>query len=67
MYFISFALILSEDPNIHGILQQSDTVIDLSNLTIAGLFNNLLPITLGNIVGGSVFIGFAYWISFIRK
>jgi nitrite transporter NirC len=26
-----------------------------------GFFNNLLPVTLGNIVGGSIFIGLVYW------
>lgn len=67
MYFISFALILLEDPSIHGIFQQSGILVDLSNLNMIGFFNNLLPVTLGNIVGGSIFIGLAYWISFIRK
>ncbi len=26
-----------------------------------GYFNNLLPVTLGNIVGGAIFVGFTYW------
>lgn len=30
-------------------------------VTIGGLFNNLIPVTLGNIVGGSVFLGMTYW------
>lgn len=67
MYFISFALILLEDPSIHGILQQSGISVDLSNLNMTGFFKNLLPVTLGNIVGGSIFIGLAYWISYFRK
>jgi formate/nitrite transporter FocA (FNT family) len=62
MYFISFALMLLEDPNIYGILQQSGISIDLSNLNMNGFFYNLLFVTLGNIVGGSIFIGFTYWI-----
>ncbi|PWJ44054.1 formate/nitrite transporter family protein [Sediminitomix flava] len=30
------------------------------------IFNNLIPATLGNIVGGSVFVGVAYWFIFMR-
>lgn len=33
----------------------------LARLTLEGLFNNLIPVTLGNIIGGSVVIGLAYW------
>ena len=67
MYFISFGLILLEDPTIYGILQQSGFSSDLSNLNSMGFINNIVPVTLGNIVGGSVFIGLSYWISYIRK
>ena len=31
------------------------------------LVNNLLPVTLGNIVGGSFFVGAIYWMSFLYK
>lgn len=30
-------------------------------LTIAGFWANLIPVTLGNIVGGALFIGASYW------
>ena len=33
------------------------TVAKLENLSIAGFINNLIPVTLGNIVGGLVFVG----------
>ena len=37
----------------------------LSHLTWGGFFiNNLLPVTLGNIVGGGLFVGLAYWYSY---
>lgn len=36
----------------------------LASLTWGGFFvNNLLPVTLGNIVGGAIFVGMAYWYS----
>lgn len=31
------------------------------------LLNNLLPVTLGNIVGGSVMVGLVYWFIYLRK
>ena len=31
------------------------------------VINNLIPVTLGNIVGGSVFVGLAYWLSYSYK
>lgn len=30
-------------------------------VTWLGFFNNLLPVTLGNMVGGALFVGFVYW------
>ncbi len=33
----------------------------LSRLNIGGLFSNLIPVTLGNIIGGAIVIGLAYW------
>lgn len=36
-------------------------MIQGSDLTVLGFMNNLIPVTLGNMVGGSIFIGFPYW------
>lgn len=37
-------------------------------ITMAGWFHNMIPVTLGNIVGGALFVGMAYWfISPVRK
>src|SRR5690606_29052283 len=30
-------------------------------VSIMGLFSNLIPVTIGNIIGGALFIGAAYW------
>jgi formate/nitrite transporter len=35
---------------------------DASLITIPGIIHNLVPVTLGNIVGGAGFVGFAYWV-----
>ncbi len=35
--------------------------IDVSAITVAGIVHNLVPVTLGNIVGGAGLVGFVYW------
>jgi formate transporter len=39
----------------------------IEGITTAGFVNNLVPVTLGNIVGGSVFVALAYWVIYLRK
>lgn len=37
----------------------------LANLSWGGMFlNNMLPVTIGNIIGGGICVGAAYWVSF---
>ena len=31
------------------------------------LLNNLIPVTLGNILGGALFVGAAYWFAYLKK
>ena len=31
------------------------------------LFGNLVPVTIGNIIGGSVMVGAVYWFVYLRK
>lgn len=35
--------------------------VDVSPITIAGIVHNLVPVTLGNVVGGAGLVGFVYW------
>lgn len=37
------------------------TAQSLSKLNTGGLFANLIPVTLGNIIGGAIIIGLSYW------
>lgn len=40
---------------------------DLASLTWGSFFvNNLIPVTLGNIVGGSILVGLGYWFVYLR-
>ncbi|MDT8370386.1 MAG: formate/nitrite transporter family protein [Gammaproteobacteria bacterium] len=64
MYFISAGLLAKQQPEIAQLVAN----VPLDSLTMSGfLWNNLLPVTLGNIIGGSVFVGLFYWFIYIRK
>lgn len=65
MYFIPAGLLLSSDA---GVISPLVQVTDFSRLTLSGfLINNLLPVTIGNIIGGGFFVGFVYWFIYLRK
>jgi formate transporter len=35
-------------------------------VTLTGFLANLIPVTLGNIVGGGVFVALIYWLIYLR-
>ena len=55
MYFLPLAWLLVETNKVPA-------GFDASVVTIPGIIHNLVPVTLGNIVGGSGFVGLAYWV-----
>lgn len=63
MYFIPVALLIKDfDPVFTG-----TTSLDVSGLTWGSFFlNNLLPVTIGNIIGGSLLVAIIYWSVFLR-
>ena len=63
MYFISAGLLAKQQPELVQLVGN----MNLDSLTTSSfLFNNLLPVTLGNIIGGSVFVGLFYWFIYLR-
>jgi formate/nitrite transporter len=68
MYFIPAGLLLKHSPQVLAAAQDIlGGIPDLSNLTMYGfLVNNLLPVTLGNIIGGTLFVGIVHWFLFLR-
>lgn len=70
MYFIPLGLILKTRPEIVQAAQAaiSPKILDLSSLTVNNFFiKNLLPVTLGNIIGGVGLVGLIYWFIYLRK
>jgi len=38
----------------------------VEGVTMSGFVANLVPVTLGNIVGGGVFVAFVFWVIYLR-
>jgi formate/nitrite transporter len=54
MYFLPLAWLLVETGH-------APANFDVSSITISGILHNLIPVTLGNVVGGAGFVGAFYW------
>jgi len=68
MYFIPVALLVKYggSPTFFDAIQK--TPADFPHLTWGGFFlNNLLPVTIGNMIGGIVLVGLVYWFIYRRK
>jgi formate/nitrite transporter len=64
MYFIPFGLLIKGfDPAF-----VAEKGLDLANLTWGNFFiNNLIPVTIGNVIGGAVLVAAIYWSVFLRN
>ena len=66
MYFISIGLLVKSDDDFVAGLDPS-TAPDLSDLTWGSFFvDNLLPVTIGNVIGGALMVGAVYWLVYLR-
>ncbi|MFC1770305.1 formate/nitrite transporter family protein [Candidatus Margulisiibacteriota bacterium] len=65
MFFIPMGVLLKNQPQV---LETAGlTLSQLGNLTWVGAFtNNILAVSLGNIIGGAVFVGTAYFFVYLR-
>jgi formate transporter len=69
MYFIPIGLFIKDfvpaDSTFWAAIGK--TAADFGNLTWgAFFFKNLLPVTIGNIIGGAGFVGLVYWFAYLR-
>lgn len=67
MYFIPYALFVNGfDPEFMAAV--GGKVPGIEHLTWSAFFlNNLIPVTIGNIIGGAVLVAAAYWAIFLRN
>ena len=60
MYFVPFGILVKDELDVPGLA--------LENLTWRGfLVDNLLPVTIGNVIGGAVMVGTVYWLVYLRE
>jgi formate transporter FocA len=65
MYFIPVGLFIRSDSTFMA--QAGLDVANYANLTWGNFFlHNLLPVTIGNIIGGAVMVGLVYWFIYLR-
>ena len=67
MYFLTFSLMIKDDPMLLSAMKTAGITVDMSNIDYIGVLNNLVPVTLGNIVGGCLFVGLVYWLAYLRN
>ena len=67
MYFIPYALLIKGfDPQF--VAKVTDKVPRLEVLTWKAFFiNNLIPVTIGNVIGGAVLVAAVYWVVFLHE
>jgi formate/nitrite transporter len=68
MYLIPIGMLLKGHPDLVALAAKSiGAPLDLASLSFSGLFRNLVPVTLGNIVGGAFLVGLTYWFIYLRQ
>jgi formate/nitrite transporter FocA (FNT family) len=64
MYFIPIGIMATGDAAMAGPVVAAGAGV--ANLNLAGFIGNLVPVTLGNIVGGGVFVALVYYVVYLR-
>jgi formate transporter FocA len=68
MYFIPEGLLIREGAGASFWTDLGKTAADFPDLTWGRfVVSNLLPVTIGNIIGGAVLVGAVYWFVYLRK
>nr|MBN1229526.1 formate/nitrite transporter family protein [Anaerolineae bacterium] len=65
MYFIPYGLLLGTQPEVVAAANLSTNQLD--HLTMGGFISNLIPVTIGNLIGGAVLVGGVYWFVYLRN
>jgi len=65
MYFIPMGLLTKNNPDVLNAISNTFPDLNMSNLTIYGFLGNIVSVTIGNIIGGAIMVGFAYWVIII--
>lgn len=68
MFIIPAGITASLDPTVATLVASAHPTWDLTTLnTSSFIFNNLIPVTLGNIFSGAVLVGGIYWFLYVKE
>jgi formate transporter len=68
MYFIPEAILVLNYGDLKFLTLVHQSALHYESISWSNyLYNNLLPVTIGNIIGGAVLVGLVYWFVFLRK
>jgi formate transporter len=69
MYFVPLGLLIrATDPATVAALARAGLQADVAGLTLANwVLHSLLPVTLGNLLGGGGLVGLTYWLLYLRR
>ncbi|MHA6310793.1 MULTISPECIES: formate transporter FocA [Pantoea] len=67
MFMIPFAIVIRDFAAPEFWQATGTTAAQFQSLSVSNfIFDNLIPVTLGNIIGGGVLVGLTYWIIYLR-
>jgi formate/nitrite transporter len=64
MFFIPMGIAMAGQAEV--VQAAGVTASQIANVNVLGLLHNLVPVTIGNVIGGSA-VGVVYWLIFLRK
>jgi formate/nitrite transporter len=64
MFFIPMGIAVAGQAEV--VQAAGATASQIANVNVVGLFHNLIPVTIGNVIGGTS-VGVIYWLIFLRK
>lgn len=69
MYYIPVAILAKSNQSwVDAAISMGVSAQKIESLNWSSfIFNNLIPVTIGNIIGGSLFVGTMYWLSYLYK
>ena len=68
MFLIPYAITIRDFATPEFWQAAGTTAAQFHALTVSNfILHNLIPVTIGNIIGGGVLVGLTYWVIYLRK